>query len=234
MEHDILAIIPARGGSKSVPGKNIAMLGGKALIAHTIETARKAKRVDRVIVSTDVQEIADVAVAAGAEAPFLRPAELARDATPGIAPVLHAVNWLAENDGYRPELVVMLQPTSPFRTAGDIDAAIRLACERDADAVVSVCPAPKHPFWMKTITADGRLADMLLSDCSYSRRQDLPEAYCLNGAIFLARKRVLMEKRTWYTDKTFAYVMPEERSLDIDTAWDLHLARLIVEAKART
>lgn len=224
----VLGIVPARAGSKSIPRKNIAIVAGKPLIAHTIQAALDAKHIDRVIVSTDSQEIAEVARSFGAEVPFLRPPELAQDNTPGIEPILHAVRWLNDNDDYHPDYVMVLQPTSPLRTAEDIKAAVQLAQKHQADSVVSVCPAHQHPYWMKRITDDGRLVDFLSLNTDYTRRQDLPPVYALNGAIYLVRCEVLLEHKTFHTDHTYAYVMPPERSLDIDTPWNLYLADLIL------
>jgi len=184
---------------------------------------------DRVIVSTDSPEIADVARLYGAEVPFLRPAELAQDDTPGIAAVLHAAQWLADNEGYHPDMIMLLQPTSPLRIPEDIDRAIELIREKSADAIVSVTPAEAHPYWMKQIDGAGRITDFIKVDQPIYRRQDLPEVYVLNGAIYLARYEVLVEHKTFYTDNTFSLVMPMERSLDIDTPWDLYLADLILK-----
>jgi len=224
-----LAIVPARGGSKSIPRKNIVPVAGKPLIAWTIEIALAAPVLDRVIVSTDDPEIADVASRHGAEVPFLRPAQLAQDDTPGIEPVLHAVRWLDEHESYRPDYVMVLQPTSPLRTSQDIEAAVQLAREWQADGVVSVCPAHQHPYWMKSITEDGRLTDFLPLDRVCACRQALPPVYALNGAVYLARREVLLALETFYTDRTYAYIMPPERSLDIDTPWDLYVAELILK-----
>lgn len=231
--HRILALIPARGGSKTIPHKNIRPLAGKPLIAWTIETALACPILDRVIVSTDDQSIAEIARRYGAEVPFLRPAELGQDDTPGIEPVLHAVHWLDERESYRPDYVIVLQPTSPLRTREDIEAVVKLAQERQADAVVSVCFARHHPYWVKRITEDGRLADFLSLDHVYTRRQDLPPVCVLNGAIYLVRRQVLLERRTFYTDRTYAYVMLPDRSMDIDTPWDFCLADLILTEKMR-
>src|SRR5262245_38953077 len=154
----VLAIIPARAGSKTVPGKNLAPLVGTPLLAHSIAAARSARGVERVVVSTDGPEIVAAARRWGAEAPFLRPAELAQDDSPTIAAVLHAVQWLEEHEGYRPDYVLLLQPTSPLRTAGDIEAATALAVARDADTVVSVCEMKPHPFWAMRLSKDGSLA----------------------------------------------------------------------------
>lgn len=225
----VLGIIPARGGSKSIPKKNIALLCGKPLIAWTVEAALRSSALSRVIVSTDDKEIAELVRQWGAEVPFLRPDELARDHTPVVEPVLHTVRWLDEHEGYCPDYVMVLQPTSPLRTAQDIEAAVQLAWERQADGVVSVCPVYYHPYWTKSVTEDGRLTDFLALDRTYTRRQDLPPAHALNGAIYLISRKVLLERQTFYTDRTYAYVMPLERSLDIDMPWDLHIAGLILK-----
>jgi CMP-N,N'-diacetyllegionaminic acid synthase len=139
--------------------------------------------------------------------------------------------WLGEHEKYYPEYVMVLQPTSPLRTTEDIEISVRLALENSADGVVSVCSVEHHLCWMKSITVDGRLADFLTLEGSYKRRQDLPPAYILNGAIYLIRRDVLLERQTFYTERTYAYIMPLERSLDIDTSWDLYLANLILKDK---
>jgi CMP-N,N'-diacetyllegionaminic acid synthase len=223
---EILGIIPARGGSKGVPGKNLALVAGRPLIAWTTRAAQASGCISRLIVSTDDQVIADVARQHGAEVPFLRPAELAQDDTPGIEPVLHAVRWLDEYEDYQPGYIMLLQPTSPFRSGEDIVAVVKLAQSRQADAVVSVCPAHHHPYWMKRLDAEGRMCDFIKLNQSYASRQDLPDVYALNGAIYLVRREVLLTQRKFYTDATFGYVMPVERSLDVDSPWDLHLANL--------
>jgi N-acylneuraminate cytidylyltransferase/CMP-N,N'-diacetyllegionaminic acid synthase len=227
------AIIPARGGSKGIPGKNLKPAAGKPLIAWTVETALAATLLDRVIVSTDSPEIADVARRYGAEVPFMRPAHLAQDDTPGIAPVLHAAQWLADNEGYQPDMIMLLQPTSPLRIPEDIDRAIELIREKGADAIVSVTPVEAHPYWMKQIDGAGRMTDFIKLDQPIERRQDLPELYTVNGAIYVARYEVLMQQKTFDTDNTFSLVMPPERSLDIDTPWDLCLADLILKDRRR-
>ena len=229
----VLGFVPARAGSKGVSKKNVAPTAGKPLIAYTIETAKSAESLDRIIVSTDSSEIASIALTYGAEVPFLRPKELAQDDTPGIAPILHAIQWLDDREGYRPDYVMVLQPTSPLRTAEDIKAALTLMWERQADAVVSVCPVSHHPYWTKIVTEDGRLVDFLTLEGSHVRRQDLPPVYALNGAIYLARRDVLLKERRFYTERTYAYVMPEERSLDIDTIWDLYLVDLVLSDRKR-
>lgn len=221
-----LALVVARGGSTSIPRKNLAPLAGRPLIAWTIEAALRCPAIDRVVVSTDDGEIAAVAREHGAETPFIRPPELARDDTPTMPVVLHALQQLSA-EGYVPGSVMLLQPTSPLRTSADINAAIALAQERSADSVVSVSLAASHPHLAKRITTDGRLEDFMAHP-PVVRRQDLEPVYALNGAIYLIRREPLVESQTFYGPKTYAYVMPSERSIDVDTEWDLRLCDLIL------
>jgi CMP-N-acetylneuraminic acid synthetase len=225
---DILCLVTARGGSKSIPQKNIASLAGKPLIAWTIETALQSAMLRRVIVSTDDEEIAEVARQWGAEVPFVRPLDLALDDSPHIPVVLHAIQWLESNEDVRFQYVLLLQPTSPLRSKDDIDKAIELALDKEADSVVSVCQALSHPYLTKRITGDGRLKDFGRRPQGYLRRQALPDAYMVNGAIYVVQSETLINRHTLYTENTYAYVMPPERSLDIDTHWDLYLADLIL------
>jgi N-acylneuraminate cytidylyltransferase/CMP-N,N'-diacetyllegionaminic acid synthase len=227
---EVLVVVGARGGSKSLPGKNIAPLCGKPLIAWTIEAATGSRSVTRTIVTTDDEEIAETARRCGAEIPFTRPASLAQDHTPGIDVVLHAVRWLDDQQGYRPDIVVHLQPTSPLRASSDIDDAITLLVERDADAVVGVTHVKHHPWWMKKVDQDGWMHDFVPQSAPTANRQELPPVYSVNGAIYLARLDVLIETGGWYTLRTSAYVMPAERSVDIDTWHDLAVAELLLEA----
>ncbi len=224
---DVLAIVPARGGSRGIVDKNLAEVAGVPLIAHTIGAAQRAASVSRLIVSTDSPAIAAVARAHGVQVPFVRPAELADDRTPTIPVLIHALDWLAEAEGYTPDLLVLLQPTSPLRTADDIDAAVALIA-READAVVSVCPARTHPALTRRVSDDGRLQPYLEAVAPPDRRQDAPRAYEINGAIYVIRPDVLRARQTWYTDHTLAYVMPVERSLDIDEPFDLELLRALL------
>jgi len=223
-----VAIIPARSGSKGIINKNITLVGERPLIYWTIEEAKSSGIIDRVIVTTDSPEIADVAMQSGAEVPFLRPAKLAQDDTPGITPILHAIEWLATYDNYYPGMVMMLQPTSPLRQSDDIINAVQLANEHNADAVVSATTTSQHPYWMKTINDSGYMEDYIEQTQPVIRRQDLPPVFALNGAIYLAKRDIILSQKTWYTEKTYAYIMPPERSLDIDTPWDLYLADLIL------
>jgi N-acylneuraminate cytidylyltransferase/CMP-N,N'-diacetyllegionaminic acid synthase len=228
---EILALIPARGGSKRVPHKNLLPVAHKPLIAWTIEAARAAKSLTRVVVSTDSEAIAAVSVQYGAEVPFIRPAELAQDHTCGMAPILHAVRWLDQHEAYQPDLVMCLQATSPLRAVADIEATIDLALQQHADAVVSLTPVPYQPAWMKQVDSRGRIRDWLPGTQWATRCQDGPAVYALNGAIYLARRQVLLTRQNWYGDNTYAYVMPPERSLDVDTPWDMSLADVLLRER---
>lgn len=224
----VLAVVPARMGSKGVPNKNLASVGGKPLIAWTLEAARRSRILDRVIVTTDNEAIAATARRHGAEVPFLRPPELARDDTPGVVPIVHALQWLAERENYQPDLVLCLQPTSPLRTAEDIVAAVRLLVSRDADSVVSVTASERPLQWLKVVDSEGLLRDALPGLPAVASRQDATPVFALNGAIYLARRERFLRREGWYGDRTYGYVMPRERSLDVDTPWDLRVADLLL------
>jgi CMP-N,N'-diacetyllegionaminic acid synthase len=225
----ILALITARGGSKGIPGKNIVPLAGKPLLAWTVEAARAARGIERVLLSTDCPQIRAAGIASGAQAPFLRPAELAQDDTPSIDVVLHALQWLEEHENYKPRWVLLLQPTSPLRTTTDIEKAVELAIGKQPPAVVSVCEVGKHPYWTKTMDAEGRLSNLITGVEAYTRRQDMPSAYALNGALYLVDRDVLLKQKSFCPPGALAYVMPQERSLDVDTPWDLRLVELILK-----
>jgi CMP-N-acetylneuraminic acid synthetase len=217
-----LALIPARGGSKGIPRKNIKPMAGKPLIAWTIEAALNAQLVDAVVVSTDDAEIAEISRQWKAQIPFMRPPELAQDDTPGIDPVLHALDKLP---GY--DAVLLLQPTSPLRTAADIDACIRLAHSKQAPSVVSVCEPEQHPYWMYKMDPELGLASLIDVPAFY-RRQDLPAVYALNGALYYAHADWLRAHRSFEAENTVGYVMPRERSVDIDTLLDWKIAELLI------
>lgn len=223
---DVIALIVARGGSKGIPRKNLRFVAGRPLIAWSIESALRSPTLSRVLVSTEDEEIAGVAREWGAEVPFMRPSELAGDTTPAIDVALHALHWLADREDRRPAYLMLLQPTSPLRTPEDIGEACRIADTSAAPAVVSVVRAPSHPFLCKRVTEKGLLEDFSSVPQVDLRRQVLPAAYALNGAIYLSRNRSLREYGTFLPAGTAAYVMPAERSLDVDTPWDLQVADL--------
>lgn len=222
-----LALIPARGGSKGIPRKNVLPIAGKPLIAWTIEAARSVRGIDAVVVSTDAPEIAEAARHAGAEVPFMRPAELAADDTPGIAPVLHALDMLPQYDS-----VILLQPTSPLRRREDIEGALALAEERQTPSVVSVCEVSDHPAWMYQLGADGKL-DPLLPLLDVTRRQDLSPVYILNGAIYYAHASWLRRQQSFIGPDTLGYLMTGEDSVDIDGPLDWRLAELLLAERMR-
>ncbi|APG23789.1 acylneuraminate cytidylyltransferase family protein [Syntrophotalea acetylenica] len=223
----ILALIPARGGSKGLPGKNIRELAGRPLLAWSIEAARQSRYVDVVALSTDSRDIAEVAEAEGVPVPFLRPAHLATDSASSFDALVHALDWYAGN-GERFDLVVWLQPTSPLRTAADIDQAIELYFEKQADAIVSVCETDHHPWWSNTLSADGNMAGFLRHEVLNTNRQELPVYYRLNGAIYLGAPELLREQRSFFGRATYAYVMSRERSVDIDDLIDFRLAECLI------
>lgn len=222
----VLGLITARGGSKGLPRKNVLPAGGKPLVAWTVEAALAAQSVGSVVLSTDDVEIMEVAKSAGCMVPFCRPPELATDNTSSIEVVMHALDQLP---GF--EYVVLLQPTSPLRTAADIDAAFALLQARGAPSCVSVCEAEQSPYWMYRLNEDNSMARLLPQAASFSRRQDLPLVYVLNGAIYIARVDWLRETKSFIGDGCVAYLMPRERSVDIDSAEDFEAFRQKVEVK---
>jgi len=223
-------IVTARGGSKGMPGKNIRRVGGKPLIAWTIEAALKSSKVKRVILSTDDAEIARIGREWGAEVPFMRPAELAQDNVASIPVMLHALDWL-EREGDLPDYLTMLQPTSPLRTSEDLDKAIGLAESRKANAVIGVSEMDWHPFVSRRIEADGTLTPFVDGDISRFVRQNLAPAYAINGAIYVNSAESLRRDQILFPTGTLAYVMPQERSIDIDTPTDLLIAEVLLKVR---
>ncbi|MBU5355391.1 acylneuraminate cytidylyltransferase family protein [Paenibacillus barcinonensis] len=221
-----LGVIPARGGSKGLPGKNIRLLDGKPLIEYSIEAALKSGCVTRVVVSTDDESIAHVARLAGAEVPFLRPAELATDEAKSIDVLRHAVQHYEEK-GHHHEHVLLLQPTSPLRTATDIREAMKQFLQSDADSLQSIAPARTHPYLLRQRTGIGQLTPYLEAEF-HLRRQDLEKVYELNGALYLMKRNLLMEQGKIVGASNQGYIMPAERSIDIDTLWDFQLAEWIL------
>ena len=226
-----MALIVGRGGSKSIPSKNIKMMNGKPLIAYTIEAATQSKCFDRIILSTDDGAIADIGKQYGADVPIMRPHELAGDTSPIIDASLHMLNWLENNQSYIPDYVMLLQPTSPMRTSEDLHHALQQMIENEADAVVSVVPVDQHPALMKTIDIHNFLIPFIPGNHE-SRRQDLPPVYTLNGAIYCVKRSVLLKSKSWCPPGALAYVMPRERSIDIDTPVDWALAELLMQNSA--
>lgn len=221
-----LGVITARGGSKGVPGKNLKPLAGKPLLAYTIEAAQRAGVFDRLILSTDDQLIATFARSQGCEVPFLRPSELAQDETPHLPVLQHAVSWLAEHQSYRPDAVVILQPTSPLRRAEHIREAIDLLAARDVDSVLTVSRVPAHMNPMRMLRVDGSGHAVLFVSGEpvrrrINRRQDMPEAWVMNGALYAFRTRVLFAPEpSLYGNSTAVVPLPDPYGISIDTPED--------------
>ena len=204
-----------------MPRKNIVDLGGKPLIAWTILAAQESAYIDRLIVSTDDPEIADAAQRWNCEVPFMRPDDLAGDDTSSVDVVIHALQTLDTDHGY----VVLLQPTSPFRTGADIDGCLERCEQSNAPVCVSICNVDKSPYWMVSMDEQNNLRKILEPPVPVTRRQDLPEVYALNGAVYAAEINWFQANKAFVTEETLGYVMPRERSLDIDTKYDLLLAK---------
>lgn len=221
----VLAIIPARGGSKGLPGKNILPLAGRPLLAWSIEAAMGCPEIDRLILSSDDADIIATARQFGCEVPFVRPAHLANDMASSVEVVLHALDALPE----RYEWVVLLQPTSPLRVAADISACLVACWARQVPACVTVVLAAKSPFWSYYLTDDQRMMPVLEREDTQTGRQQLPAVYTLNGAVYVARCDWFRLHRTFMGVETCAQVMPVERSVDIDTAFDFKMAELLLQ-----
>ncbi|MDY6845025.1 MAG: acylneuraminate cytidylyltransferase family protein [Thermodesulfobacteriota bacterium] len=224
----IVGIIPARSGSKNIPLKNIRDLAGKPLIAYTIESALNSKLLNRVIVSTDDEKIAAISRTFGAEIPFIRPAELAQDTTPTLPVLQHAVQFLCETERYQPDIIVTLQPTSPLRKANQIDEAIKKLFETGSDSVVSLSETEHSPYWMQKVEGD-RVFPFIEGSEKYTRRQDLPKIYQLNGAVYVTKYDILMKENKILGNDTRAFIMNKQDSIDIDTELDWKFAELILE-----
>ena len=220
----VLGLIPARGGSKGLPRKNVLPTAGKPLIAWTVEAALASKYLDRVILSSDDDEIIAAAEQAGCEVPFKRPAEFATDQATTLDVARHALPKLPGFD-----ILVVLQPTSPLRSGADIDATLEQLIEHQASSAVSVTEPAKSPYWSYRMNEQGRLVTLLDPELAKKRRQDLPPAYVLNGAVYAARIDWLLEQGGFVGADTVAHVMPAERSLDVDTALDLKMVELCLK-----
>ena len=232
--YEVLALIPARGGSKSIPRKNIRPFAGHPLIAYSLAAALAARTVDRVIVSTDDHEIAEVAYSYGAETPFLRPAELAQDDTPDLPVFLHALDWLEANEGYQPDILVQLRPTSPFRRTWHIDQAVeRLMAHPEADAIRTVCDPFQNPFKMWRIGSDGFMQPLVETDLveAYNLpRQALPDVYWQTGYVDAAWVDTLRSKNSMTGDRVLPFIIGAEEWIDIDSPDDWRRAERLLES----
>ena len=231
-EPQVLALLPARGGSKSIPMKNIAPLAGRPLIAYSIEVAQQCRRISRVIVSTDSEQIRQVSLSCGAEAPFLRPADIAEDDTPDLPVFIHALQWLSEHEAYHPDVVVHVRPTTPLRTPERVDAAIAaLLADPAADSVRAVSPPLQNPFKMWTLadTYLDPLIDIGIPEPYNQPRQKLPNVYWQTGYLDVVRTSTLLEKNSMTGDRILPYIMDEQFVVDIDQPFSLRLAEFLME-----
>lgn len=228
----ILAIIPARGGSKGIPRKNIKDMAGKPLIAWSIEAGRRSKYIDRIIVSTEDKEIRDIALKYGADVPFLRPYELAQDDTPGVDPILYTVKKLMTDEKNKYEYIILLQPTSPLRNEKHIDEAVETLLRNSNyfNSLISVTELEHPVFWNRIVEENNKLRDYLKYDkCKNFRRQDFDKVYRLNGAIYLIETDALLKYMNFETDNTMAYIMDKKSTIDIDCLDDFELAEYFIK-----
>lgn len=222
-----LAIIPARGGSKGIPNKNIMDICGKPLIAYTIEAGKKSKYIDEIVVSTDSDSIKVVAEKYGAKVPFLRPQELSSDTAKSIDVVLHAIDFYKKNN-INFDYIVLLQPTSPLRTCEHLDEAIEKLIEANRNSLISVREADENPVIMRTIQ-DGKLREVISFGGTNLRRQDLPTFYIFNGALYINSNDMLVNEKSFIDENTIPYVMDKKSSVDIDTMLDAKLVEVIIK-----
>lgn len=228
----LLALIPARGGSKGLPRKNIRNLLGKPLIAWSIEAALNSKVVDRLIVSTDDKEISNVAKFWGAEVPFIRPAELAQDNSTTFSVIEHALNWLEHEQKYVPDHLVLLEPTSPLRDATDVERAFDQLKQSKASSIVGICLTEvQHPVFMYLKNDSGKLKPYQNNSEKVIRRQDLEQTYFLEGSIYISQTQVLLEEKTFYHGNTIGYEVPKWKSPEIDDEIDWLLTEVIMKHK---
>jgi CMP-N-acetylneuraminic acid synthetase len=223
----MLAIIPARGGSKGVPRKNVRELCGKPLIVWTIESAKVSTNIDMVVVSTDDEEIAEISRKAGAEVPFMRPAKLARDDSLAIDTYIYTIERLNNEFGFRYESFVTLQPTTPLRSVYDIDKSIKLFEDKQADSVISGRLLEHPAEWVYQLGSEGQILSSMDDDSRMNRQQG-EKYYLPNGAVLILQYKMLKETRTYFSARTYSYIMPAERSIDIDTELDFRIAELIL------
>lgn len=228
MKKRIVAIIPARGGSKGLERKNIRILAGKPMIVYTIEAAQSSKKISDFYVSTEDKEIKNVAKRYGA-AVIERPKELAKDTTPMVDVLKHAVKYM-ERQGIIIDAVMLLQPTSPVRDTKDIDSAVSEFEKNKCDSLVSMCEVKCSPYWMKKIEM-GKVLSFIKGKKEYTRRQDLPKVYQLNGSIYITRKNVLLKENKILGKNTIPFLMPEENSIDVDTELDFLTAEAVIKKR---
>jgi CMP-N-acetylneuraminic acid synthetase len=228
----VLGVIPARGGSKGIPNKNIASLGGRPLLAYTGDAVRSSTRLTRTIVSTDDAAIADCARSLGLDVPFMRPAALAGDEVPMLPVLQHAVRTL-QDEGFAADVVILLQPTSPFRRGEHIDAAVTALERNGADSVVSVVEVPHQFNPLSVMSIENGLLKPFVSGTAPTRRQDKPRVYARNGPAVLAVRTRVLQEGSLYGEQISPFVMTPEDSIDIDTTWDARVAEALLAIRRR-
>ncbi len=230
----VLAIIPARGGSKSIPRKNIKLLDGIPLLAYSIAAGLQSKLVTRVIVSTDDQEIAEIARRWGAEVPFIRPKKYAQDQTTDLPVFEHALRWLKKEENYLPDIIVQLRPTSPFRSPECVDQAVKILLEnQNADSVRTIVPSGQNPYKMWRIDKKGYLDPLLsvpgLAEPYNSPRQKLPTTYWQTGHVDVMRYETVMKKKSMTGDRIYPLMIDQLYLVDIDTEYDWDYAERLID-----
>ena len=228
----ILAIIPARGGSKRLPRKNIRPLAGKPLLAYSIEAARSSQYIDRIIVSTEDMEIANIAKKFGADVPALRPMELAEDATKSDDVLKYTAEYMESKENYIPDIIVLIQPTSPLVSAEDIDKTVETLIAGNSHSSLTVCEITERPEWMYLL--NNKKPMLFLNKSSLkARSQDLPELGIINGAVYVMTHNTIMKRNKIIDENTSIYLMPRERTVDIDELFDFQLAEFLMKANKK-
>lgn len=224
-EKSVLGLIMARGGSKGLPRKNLRQFGGKPMIAWTVEAGKQSQCIDRLILSSEDEEIIETVRPLDCEIPFVRPENLATDESSPIEVIRHAIDSLPDKYDY----LVLLQPTSPLRIANDIDRCVELCYQKQAPACVTITETEKTPYWMYELQEDQRMRPVISGEKRVVRRQDLPKTFALNGAVFVARSDWIIHQNDFLGPDTIGYEMPRSRSIDIDSETDLVLANAILK-----
>lgn len=229
----ILGIIPARKDSKGIKGKNIKPLGGKPLIQYTFEAAKLSRKLTRIVLSTDSHEIADMGNKLGIEVPFIRPHKLALDTSRAAEYIIHCLDYFKKRENYIPDIVVLLQPTTPFRSSKDIDVCITRLLKSNADAVVSVSALPSkyHPAWQLYLDKKSRVFTFTVESWNnlVPNRQMLPTTYIRNGAVYVFKASLFVKTKSIYGKNVLGYIMPEEKSVNIDDMNDWRKAESVLE-----
>lgn len=230
---EVVALICARGGSKGLPGKNIRLLGGRPLIAWAIAQAAEVPRIGRIIVSTDSEQIAAVAREAGAEVPFMRPEELARDDSPEWLAWRHALNYLKESSGAFPDALIVTPATAPLRSRADVESCLDCFAEGDADVVFTVTEARRSPYFsMVKCDADGRVSLVIPPPEAVFRRQDAPAVYDITPVAYVARPEYVMSKVGLFAGRARIVHVPAERAVDVDTLLDFEIAECLLSKQS--